>query len=53
MQEWVSSKNSLTCKRLKTLEFENIDIKLYKVFVNARAKHLPISGPLLQKEALK
>lgn len=51
LAEWVRSKHSLTCKRLRTPEFENIDRLLYDWFVNARAKNLPISGPILQAEA--
>ncbi|VVC34849.1 Homeobox domain-like,HTH CenpB-type DNA-binding domain [Cinara cedri] len=53
MDEWVNNKNSGKNKRLKTPSFEQIDQKLYKWFISVRSKNLPISGPILQIEAMK
>jgi len=53
MDEWVNSKNSGKSKRLKTPSFEQIDQKLYEWFISVRSKNLPISGPILQTEAMK
>ncbi|XP_027850980.1 tigger transposable element-derived protein 4-like [Aphis gossypii] len=53
MDEWVNSKNSGKSKRVKTPSFEQIDQKLYEWFVSVRSKNLPISGPIIQTEAMK
>ncbi|KAL4132599.1 hypothetical protein QTP88_009723 [Uroleucon formosanum] len=53
MDEWVNSKNSGKSKRVKTSSFEQIDQKLYEWFVSVRSKNLPISGPIIQTEAMK
>lgn len=53
MDEWVNSKNSGKNRRLKTPSFEQIDQKLYEWFISVRSKNLPISGPILQTEAMK
>ncbi|KAL4126215.1 hypothetical protein QTP88_010441 [Uroleucon formosanum] len=53
MDEWVNSKNSGKSKRVKTPSFEQIDEKLYEWFVSVRSKNLPISGPIIQTEAIK
>jgi len=53
MDDWVNSKNSGKSKRVKNPLFEQIDQKLYEWFNSVRSKNLPISGPILQTEAMK
>lgn len=53
MDEWVNSKNSGKSKRVKTPSFEQIDQKLYEWFASVCSKNLPISGPIIQTEAMK
>jgi len=53
MDEWINRKISGKIKRVKTPSFEQIDQKLYEWFISVRSKKLPISGPILQTEAMQ
>ena len=46
--------SSRTCeKHHKSTDYDEINCAMFELFVSARAKGIPISGPLIQTEALE